>query len=164
MRDEGGPLEAGLQGQASSYPELLGSRALVVSVRGKGAARLRHARIRKTNVSEPLITCRKQKDDAKTRPHFRSGMSPRGACVLLGWRPAWRRRDPGLGSHAERGNLSSRWKGRNPSGRTARVKVPMRGTGAEQPVVAVKPMKVGGAKGLRYPAWLGGQPDTGRSR
>jgi hypothetical protein len=37
-RDEGRPLGAGLQGQASNYPKLLRSRAVVVSVGGKGTA------------------------------------------------------------------------------------------------------------------------------
>lgn len=44
------------------------------------------------------------------------------------------------------------------------MKVPMRGAGAEQPVVAMKAAKAVGAKGLRYLALLGGQPDDGRSR
>ena len=34
-RDEGGPLEAGLQGQASNHLELLRSKAVVVSVKEK---------------------------------------------------------------------------------------------------------------------------------
>jgi hypothetical protein len=35
MRDEGGPLEAGLQGQASNHLKLLWSKAMVVSVKEK---------------------------------------------------------------------------------------------------------------------------------
>ena len=38
--------------------ELRGSRARVVSVEGKGAARPRRVWSKKTNVSEPLMTCR----------------------------------------------------------------------------------------------------------
>jgi len=38
------------------------------------------------------------------------------------------------------------------------MRVPTRGTGAEQPVVAKKPAKAGGAKGLRHPATAVGQP------
>jgi len=38
MRDEGRPLEAGLQEQASNRLKLLWSRARVVSVEGKGRA------------------------------------------------------------------------------------------------------------------------------
>ena len=35
MRDEGGPLEAGLQGQASNHLKLLWPKAMVVSVKEK---------------------------------------------------------------------------------------------------------------------------------
>ena len=59
IKDEGGPLEAGLQELASNRLKLRGLRALVVSVDGKGGARLRQVRIEETNASEPLMTCRK---------------------------------------------------------------------------------------------------------
>ena len=88
IRDEGGPLEAGLQGQASSHPKLPGLRVLVVSVGGKGAARPRQARIKKTNEIEPLMTCRKVKNDVKTRRGNEPGISPRETCLRLGRRPA----------------------------------------------------------------------------
>ena len=58
-KDEGGPLEAGLQEQASNRLKLRGLRVLVVSVDGKGGARLRQVRIEETNASEPLMKCRK---------------------------------------------------------------------------------------------------------
>jgi hypothetical protein len=38
IEDGGGPLDVGRQVQASNHHELLGSRALVMSVDGKGAA------------------------------------------------------------------------------------------------------------------------------
>ena len=57
-KDEGRPLEVGLQEQASNRLKLRGLRALVVSVEGKGGARLRQVGIKKTNASEPLMTCR----------------------------------------------------------------------------------------------------------
>lgn len=38
-----------------------------------------------------------------------------------------------------------------------RVKVPMQRTGTEQLVVAMKSVKVDGAKGLRYPLYMYGQ-------
>ena len=53
-------------------------------------------------------------------------------------------------SVAERGNLRLRCKRKNPSGRTARMKVRMRSIGAEQPVVAMKFLKGNRAKGLYY--------------
>ena len=56
--DEGRPLEIGVQAPVSNRLELRGSRAQVVSVEGKGAARLRQVRSKETNASEPLMTCR----------------------------------------------------------------------------------------------------------
>ena len=53
-------------------------------------------------------------------------------------------------------------KGEIPSGGHTRMRVPRRGRGAEQLVVAMKSMKVNGAKGLHHPALLMGQP-SGRS-
>lgn len=43
-------------------------------------------------------------------------------------------------------------------GNTSRCRVPMRGTGADRLVVAVKPGNAGGAKGTDHPGLLGGQP------
>jgi hypothetical protein len=66
MRDEGWPLEAGVQAQASNHLELRGSRARVVSVEEKGGTRSRQVRAKETSGSEPLMTCRKRRDDVKT--------------------------------------------------------------------------------------------------
>jgi len=55
-----------MQVKASNRPELLWLRAMVVSVVGKGAARLRQVRIMKTNAIEPLMTCRKRRDGVET--------------------------------------------------------------------------------------------------
>jgi hypothetical protein len=44
---------------------------------------------------------------------------------------------------------------------TPRVRVPMRGAGADQLVVAVKPGNAGGAKGLNHPVSKVSQPDRG---
>ena len=64
--DEGRSLEVGLQEQASNRHELHRSRADVVNVAGKGGARLRQVRIKETNGSEPLMTCRNVSDDVET--------------------------------------------------------------------------------------------------
>jgi transposase InsO family protein len=64
--DEGRSLEVGLQEQASNRYELHRSRADVVNVGGKGGARLRQVRIKETNGSEPLMTCRNVLDDVET--------------------------------------------------------------------------------------------------
>jgi hypothetical protein len=52
------PLGIGLQEQISNRRKLRESRALVVNVAGKGGAKLRQVRFKKTNASEPLMTCR----------------------------------------------------------------------------------------------------------
>ena len=65
-RDEGRPLETGLQGQVSNHLKLLWSKAMVVSVKGKGAETPCQVRTTKTNASEPLMTCRKRRDGVKT--------------------------------------------------------------------------------------------------
>lgn len=65
-KDEGRSLGVGLQGQAPNRLRLLRSRALVVSAAGKGVARPRQVRVRKTNASEPLKTCRKRRNDVET--------------------------------------------------------------------------------------------------
>jgi len=39
---------------------------MVVSVKEKGAARPRQVRTTETNASEPLMTCRKRRNDVKT--------------------------------------------------------------------------------------------------
>ena len=57
-KDEGRPLGVGLQERAPNRHKLRGLRAFVVSVAGKGGARLRQVRVKETNASEPLMTCR----------------------------------------------------------------------------------------------------------
>ena len=58
-KDEGRPLGVGLQEQASNHHKLRQLRVVVVSVAGKGGARLRQVRFKETNASELLMTCRK---------------------------------------------------------------------------------------------------------
>jgi len=65
-RDEGGPLEAAVQAEASNHPLLLPSREVVVRELGKGRARPGQVRTVESNASEPLMRCRKRRDDVKT--------------------------------------------------------------------------------------------------
>jgi hypothetical protein len=53
-----------------------------------------------------------KQDDIETGQNREPGMSLAGACLLARRCPAWRWRELGLGSGAERVNLSSRWGGR----------------------------------------------------
>ena len=83
------PLGIGLQEQVSNHRKLRELRALVVNVAGKGGAKLRQVRFKKTNASEPLMTCRNYSGDAETGtrtsvPRIRLGAT----CVLPSRRPA----------------------------------------------------------------------------
>jgi len=84
VRDEGRPLGAGVQAQAPNHRELLRSRAGVVSVTAKGAARPRQVKAMKTNASEPLMTCRKRRDGVKTGLESLARDEP-GGSLLTGW-------------------------------------------------------------------------------
>ena len=53
--------------EASNHLKLLWSKAMVVSVKVKGEARLRQVSAMETNTSEPLIKCRKRRNVIKTR-------------------------------------------------------------------------------------------------
>ena len=65
MRDEGGPLGTRVQAQVPNHLKLRWSKARVVSVQGK-VRRTRQVRVKETSGSEPLMTCRKGRDDVKT--------------------------------------------------------------------------------------------------
>ena len=80
---------------------------------GKVVPRARQVWTKKASASDPLMTCRNSllmtsKPGLSRRP----GMSLVGACLLARRCPAWRWRELGLGSGVERGNLSSRARGR----------------------------------------------------
>jgi hypothetical protein len=60
-------LGAGDQALAPNHCELLPSRAVVVSVAGKGRTRSCQVRSEETSASEPLMTCRNSLDDVETR-------------------------------------------------------------------------------------------------
>jgi len=65
-RDEVGPLEAAVQAEASNHPLLLPSREVVVRELGKGRGRPGQVRTVESNASEPLMRCRKRRNDVKT--------------------------------------------------------------------------------------------------
>lgn len=132
------PLAAGVQALAANRLERRWSRAKVVSVKEKARRdRVRCELERRAKANLPM-KCRNSMDDVKTGEGGCSGISVGVTCLLPARRPALRRRESSSGSCMEAGNLSSRCKGRNPSGGPTRVRVPMRGTGAESSVVAMK--------------------------
>ena len=65
-KDEGGPLGAGLQEQASNRLKLHWLSASVVSVKEKARRGLCQVSIKETRESDPLLKCRKRRDDVKT--------------------------------------------------------------------------------------------------
>nr|WP_242467205.1 reverse transcriptase domain-containing protein [Ectothiorhodospira shaposhnikovii] len=65
-RDEGRPLGVAVQAGAPNHPLLLPLREVVVSELGKGGARPCQVWTVESNASEPLMRCRKRRDDVKT--------------------------------------------------------------------------------------------------
>jgi hypothetical protein len=138
-RDEGWPLEVCSQVPASNPCKLRPSRAAVVSVAAKGGAQSRQGRSGEASASEPLMTCRNAKDDVKTG----------GSSILqdqFGGCPEGRPSDVRHGGGAKPDQAlawnvrtcRSAAKGDVQAAKSARTRVPMRGTGAEQPVVGWK--------------------------
>jgi hypothetical protein len=130
------------------------------------------------NASEPLMTCRKRSDGIETEESRYLGKQPGGdlltAQVVPGmevarawlrlwyetWEPVASNATVGLGERPARPS-----KGEPQAAETARGRVPTRGTGADCPVVVMKPGNAGGAKRAGCSGWLGGQPPQGgRSR
>jgi hypothetical protein len=66
-RAGGWPPEAGVQAQASNHRLRLPVREVVVSETGKGWGEPSQVRIVELNASEPLMTCRKRREDVETR-------------------------------------------------------------------------------------------------
>ncbi|MDF0673506.1 MAG: hypothetical protein P0120_04060 [Nitrospira sp.] len=85
-----------MQAQISNHRKRRRSRVVVVNVAGKGGETLRQVRIKKTNASEPLRTCRKTLPDVETgtktlsreagggKPVYRStGVRHEGGVILM---------------------------------------------------------------------------------
>jgi len=116
-RDEGRPFEVGSQVQASNRCKLRPSKAAVVSV-AETSERDSGRYDPKRRASEPSMKCRNALDDVETGGGRFSRDKHGGSPGKLPVRhPAFRRREVGSGSCMERENLSSRCKGRRPSGR-----------------------------------------------
>ena len=77
MRDEGRPLEVAIQVETSNHLKLLRSKAVVVSVEGKGRITCQVS-VAEMNASEPLLRCRKRMDVIKTRDHHYPGIRQKG--------------------------------------------------------------------------------------
>ena len=161
------PSGTALQGEVSNRRRLLRSRAVVVSVAEKAHV-MRQVRAGKANVSEPLLKRRKRSGVIRTGVQSLPREEP-GGCLLTGqvvtgvkvararfrrWHGTWEPVAPMV--------LAGCWAGQSKgvpqAAGTARGRVPVRGTGADRLVVAVRPGNAGGAKGTGCPGSLGGQP------
>lgn len=122
------------------------------------------------------MTCRKHKDDIKTGGRLRPRDEPGGnlftAQVVSGveaarawfglWYGTW---EPVVSIPRSGGMALWSQKGDPQAEETVRGRVPMRGTGADRLVVAMRPGNAGGAKGTNHPGLFDGQPQLcGRSR
>jgi hypothetical protein len=156
-----------LQGEVPNHRMLLRSRAVVVSVAEKAHV-MRQVGAEKANVSEPLKKRRKRSDVIETGVQSLPRDEP-GGCLLTGqvvtgvevararcrlqhgtWEPVALARPAGC--------WTGRREGAPQAAESARGGVPMRGTGADRLVVALRPGNAGGAKGSGCPGSLGGQP------
>src|SRR3954466_1247146 len=132
-RDEGRPLEVRSQVPASNPCKLRSSRAIVVSVAAKGGRQSRQVRSGEASERELLMTCRNAKGDVKTggsssfRDHFGGWPEARRSDIrhVGGAKP-----DQALVWNMRTCRCDA--KGDVQAAQTARIRVPMRGTGAEQ--------------------------------
>ena len=111
------------------------------------------------------MTCRKRRDDVKTAGSRYRGIGP-GDDLFTDRDGIRHGGGLSLPEAIERnvGTWDSDANGEATSGRTTRARVRKRSPGAEQLVVATKPRKRDGAKGLRYGAKFNEPTSNGRSR
>jgi len=157
-----GPSGSSCRARSQTARSCLDPMVWVVSVLGKGETRSRQVRAGKANVSEPPLKCRKRRDvietglqslardEARGTPAYCPSGDRHERAVRARLRLSWGTWEP-----------SPRCKGRTPSGRPARGRVPMRGEGADGLVVAMKPGNAGGAREPDSPASGTGQPAMG---
>src|SRR5882724_6885604 len=138
-RDEGGPFEAGSQVQVSSHPELLSSRAMVVSVAETSGHDPGQARLREASASEPSMKCRKRirrcRNRGVTLPPGSARENPE-ACPSGIRHVGGAKLNQALVRNVR--TCRSDAKGDVQAAPTARTRVPKRSTGTEQFVVGMK--------------------------
>jgi hypothetical protein len=165
IKDEGRPFEIGLQDQVSNRLRVMGIKSICGERLRKRWNKIHQVCAEKMNESEPLMKHRKCSDVIETK------------LLGLAWDKIWelpvycpsddrcrRGMSSVTGFYREHGNLSFRCQGRSSSGRPMRGRVPMRDTGADQLVVAMKFVKANRAKGLNDSVFFASQPEMGRTR
>ena len=162
------PSGAALRGEASNHPRVHWLKTVVLSVVGDVAARSRQVGAGKMSDGPrgPLpLTRRKAETTSKPGPCKCLGISLGDTRLLPRRRPAYRQHDPGQGASTERvkacpdtAAVPSAARGRPPSGRNRKERVPSPGASADPLGVAVKLCayrSVGGAKGRGRPGERG---------
>ena len=79
-----------MQEQVPNHLWRLWSKAMVVSAEGKGLGEPGQVTGKKRNAIEPLMKCRKRRDDVKTAASRYCGINSGGACLRTEWHPAFR--------------------------------------------------------------------------
>jgi hypothetical protein len=138
-RDEGRSFEAGSQVLASNHCKLLSSRAMVVSVAVNVGTISRRVRLREASASEPSMNCRKRfrrcQNRGVTLPPGSVRENPE-ACPSGIRHVGGAKLNQALVRNVR--TCAPMQRERSQAAQTARIRVPMRGTGAEQPVVGTK--------------------------
>jgi hypothetical protein len=163
MRDEGRPFGVGFQERAPNHPRLLRLRAVVVSAGVKAlrytSSRYGSERRRKLNL--PMTRRNPQICRQNQGRFYLLGRARRA----LGYWAGGGRRIGGVNLIQALvrncGNQSFRCQGRSTSGINREARVPMRSTGTDRPVVAVKAGNAAGAKGSGQAVVVGVQLATG---
>ena len=135
-----------------------------IGVKARGYTPRRYGSERRTNVNLPMTrrnpeTCRQNQGQfdllgqACRKPDYWAGGDRRKGGVKLIQALVW-----------NCGNQSFRCKGRSTSGRSHEARVPMRSTGADQPVRAMKAGNAAGAKGLGQAVVFGVQLEQEETR
>src|SRR5215510_12250595 len=138
-RDEGRSFEAGSQVLASNRCKLLSSRAMVVSVAVNVGRISRRVRLREASASEPSKNCRKRfrrcQNRGVTLPPGSVRENPE-ACPSGIRHVGGAKLNQALVRNVR--TCAPMQRERSQAAQTARIRVPKRSTGTEQPVVARK--------------------------
>jgi hypothetical protein len=138
-RDEGRSFEAGSQVLASNRCKLLSSKAMVVSVAVNVGRISRRVRLREASASEPPMNCRKRirrcQNRGVTLPPGSARENPE-ACPSGIRHVGGAKLNQALIRNVR--TCAPMQRERSQAAQTARIRVPMRSTGAEQLVVGTK--------------------------
>jgi hypothetical protein len=158
-----GPSESAFRRRLQTTPSRCGQEPSVVSVGVKASGTYpEQVRIRETNESEPSMTHRYLSN--RRRNQGRLQLLGQACRVPDDWASGGRCRGGVKLIQAvvrNCGNQSLRCQGRSTSGKHHEARVPMRGTGTDRPVRAMKAGNAAGAKGSSQAAAFGVQLATG---